>query len=141
MNGMIGWTDKLDCKLLRLAYFLRHMSICLYVLVTYMHYEERAPAASILLMQVKLIRKHCENAEHSALCSHDCSLQHQAGLVVASQQLSQRVKAQKMPYLFSEGGLAVGGSIFQLLEQSVSEGATGRRRPPASGSCQLSCPK
>lgn len=54
MNGMIGWTDIFDCKLLRLAYFLRHMSICLYVLVTYMHYEERAPAASILLMQVKL---------------------------------------------------------------------------------------
>ncbi len=46
-----------------------------------------------------------------------------------------------MAYLFSEGGLAVGSSILQLLEESISEGATGRRRPPASGSCQLSCPK
>lgn len=45
------------------------------------------------------------------------------------------------PYLFSEGRLAVGSSICELLEHVVSEGATGGGRPPASRGCQRRCPK
>ncbi len=58
-----------------------------------------------------------------------------------AQEMPKGFGAQEMAYLFSKGGLAAGSSILQLLEESVSEGGTGRRRPPASGSCQLSCPK
>ncbi len=67
----------------------------------------------------------------------------EGGLAVGSrvQSLNPKYRPQEMAYLFSEGGLAVGSSILQLLEEGVSKGGTGGRRPPASGSCQLSCSK
>ncbi len=45
------------------------MCIWLYALVTYVCYEEHAPAASTLLMQVKLIRKQYEHCALSIVLS------------------------------------------------------------------------
>ena len=43
--------------------------------------------------------------------------------------------------LFSKVRLAVGGCIYELLEEGVPEGTSGGTRPPASGRRQLRPPK
>ena len=58
-----------DCKRLRLAYFLHSMSICVNDPVTRMLHEKRASTGAILLAQVKLIWKHCEHCTLSVVLS------------------------------------------------------------------------